>query len=490
MSDVRAYSVLICALGGEGGGVLAGWLTRAAREAGATVSRTSIPGVAQRTGATTYYLEFALAGDGATPVLSLYPSPGNVDVVVATELLEAGRALKRGFVTPDRTTLIAATHRVYTIAERTAMGDERFEQQRLLEAARRLACRAVLLDVLKAAGDGALNATLLGAIAASDALPLPVEAYRAAIRAEGKSVEANLRAFEAGLHLVTERDAATVQPLAEAAAQSRFSFLPSDARAIAAEGVRRLTQYQSAAYAEDYLQRLYRLRSALPEGCDALIAETARHLALLMSYEDAIRVADLKTQPDRMARVRAEVRAKLGEPLIVTEYLKPGIEEVSALLPAGIARRLQAWAARRGLIEKWSVGLRVRSTSVSGYVLLRVLAGMRRVRPRTLQFAQTHELIEQWLETVRRTAALDIALAEQVVESARLIKGYGDTRRRGLTNYRRLMDEVTQPALARQIPAAKAVDLLRRGCAAALADDTGTKLDELLVGAQLTTRAA
>jgi len=53
----QAVSILLCALGGEGGGVLADWLVDVARIADYPAQATSIPGVAQRTGATTYYLE-------------------------------------------------------------------------------------------------------------------------------------------------------------------------------------------------------------------------------------------------------------------------------------------------------------------------------------------------------------------------------------------------------------------------------------------------
>ena len=53
----QAVSILLCALGGEGGGVLADWLVEVAHHADHPAQATSIPGVAQRTGATTYYLE-------------------------------------------------------------------------------------------------------------------------------------------------------------------------------------------------------------------------------------------------------------------------------------------------------------------------------------------------------------------------------------------------------------------------------------------------
>src|SRR5688500_9166329 len=145
----RPITILIAALGGEGGGVMADWLMEAATASGYPAQATSIPGVAQRTGATTYYLEiFAVqraALGGKEPVLSLTPSPGNVDVMVASELIEAGRAMLNGFVSPERTTLIASTHRIYATVEKMQMAHGRFESARVLEAAREVATRPVLL---------------------------------------------------------------------------------------------------------------------------------------------------------------------------------------------------------------------------------------------------------------------------------------------------------------------------------------------------------
>ena len=57
MNVPRPVTLLLLALGGEGGGVLHDWIVDAAIEAGYPVQATSIPGVAQRTGATSYYIE-------------------------------------------------------------------------------------------------------------------------------------------------------------------------------------------------------------------------------------------------------------------------------------------------------------------------------------------------------------------------------------------------------------------------------------------------
>jgi len=107
----RPVSILIGALGGHGGGVLTEWIVGAAAHAGYPAQSTSIPGVAQRTGATTYYVEIfpERAGSGPEPIFSLYPTPGDVDVVIASELLEAGRTIEMDYASPTRTTVIAST---------------------------------------------------------------------------------------------------------------------------------------------------------------------------------------------------------------------------------------------------------------------------------------------------------------------------------------------------------------------------------------------
>jgi indolepyruvate ferredoxin oxidoreductase beta subunit len=112
IASPRPITLLIAALGGEGGSVLTHWIISAAEQAGYPVQSTSIPGVAQRTGATTYYIEIlpVLTGelDGKRPVLALTPGVGDIDIAVASELLEAGRTVANGFVTPDRTSFIAS----------------------------------------------------------------------------------------------------------------------------------------------------------------------------------------------------------------------------------------------------------------------------------------------------------------------------------------------------------------------------------------------
>src|SRR5882724_2971813 len=149
--QVRPITILIAALGGEGGGVLTDWIVAAAAQQGFPVQSTSIPGVAQRTGATTYYIEIvpmpARELGGNRPILALAPGVGDVDMVLASELLEAGRAIAAGFVTPDRTLMVASTARSYLVVERMAMGDGRYDSARLVKAIQDHAQEHLLLDM-------------------------------------------------------------------------------------------------------------------------------------------------------------------------------------------------------------------------------------------------------------------------------------------------------------------------------------------------------
>src|SRR5258708_11449859 len=188
----RPITILIAALGGESGGVMADWLMEAATESDLPAQATSIPGGAQRTGATTHYLEIypARKGElgGREPVLSLTPSPRNVDIMVASELVEAGRAMQNGYVNPERTTLIASTHRIYATVEKMQMADGRYDSDKVLAAGQQLAKKAVLFDMRKLAQESGtvINAVLFGAMAGSGVLPLRREACEAAIRKGGR----------------------------------------------------------------------------------------------------------------------------------------------------------------------------------------------------------------------------------------------------------------------------------------------------------------
>ncbi len=493
--DTRPVTMLIAALGGEGGGVLTNWIVHALESHGLVTQSTSIPGVAQRTGATTYYIETfpvpaAELGD-RRPVMSLYPSIGDVDVMVASELVEAGRAVQNGFVTPDRTVLIASTHRIFAIGERSAMADGRFDSERVLAAAQARSRRALLADfqALARANDTTLNAVMLGVIAESGALPAPAAAFEDAIRASGIAVDANLRGFALGAGYATEDGAASLpdltgkrhrdRPAGAIEDRARAEF-PAALHEIVIEGVRRLVEYQGPAYAGRYLDRLSEIVEAeqAAGGDLALARETGRHLALWMSYEDVIRVAQIKAAPGRFHRLRDEVGAGEDQPLSITEFFKPGIEELCSLLPSWIARPILHISERRGWIDRVFVGMRIRTTTINGYLRVWLLSRLRPWRPRTYRFREEQAAIDEWLGLVARAAQQDLALAMEIAGCAQLIKGYGETHRRGRASFRRVRDEVIVPALAGDLNAVSAADAVANARVAALADPAGRRLDD------------
>ena len=497
MHEARPIRLLIAALGGEGGGVLAGWISNAAIAAGHHGQRTSIPGVAQRTGATTYYLEIlpgeAAASSRARPVLALNAAPGEVDVMVASELLETVRAIQAGYVTPDCTVLIASRSRVYTVDEKSAMGDGRLDAKRMEGVARKFAKQAVIADFAAAATAAQCppNAVLLGAIAGTGALPIPLEAFRTAIESEGKAVEANLRGFESGLALAAQGGTAAAAAGKEEAAPSSaktdgetelearaHTLLPVVAAGIGAEGVRRLLDYQDPPYASLYLDRIERF--VAKPGADApLIRELARHLAVRMSFEDTIRVAQLKLKEGRVDRLRSESKVRDQDLIVVTEFLKPGPEEIFSMLPPRPGRAILRLIDRLGWSKK-SVPMKVRTTRLGGFLRLKMLAGLRNWRPRTLRYTDEQAWIERWLDLVERTLAADPDGAREVVETARLVKGYGDTYKRGHHNWNRIVAEIVEPFLAGELPPAQFADAVLQSRLAALADSDGTRLSAVI----------
>ncbi|MGE0253401.1 MAG: indolepyruvate oxidoreductase subunit beta family protein [Alphaproteobacteria bacterium] len=498
----RPVTALVGALGGEGGGVLAAWLVGAARHAGLPVQSTSIPGVAQRTGATTYYVEIfpvplAQLG-GREPVLALYPGLGDVDLVVASELVEAARACQRGFVTPDRTTLVASTHRVYAMGERTAAGDGRFDQERLLATVRGQSRRAVLGDMAAVAQrEGVpVNALLLGAIAGAGVLPLREDDFTAAIQDGGVAVDLNLRGLTIGLAAVREGRLPQTAAADEQVRPRRWTVADAEARLVATfpdavqdlarEGVRRVAHFQDAAYAQAYLDRLARVRDV--EASTAGMAgwtvtrEAARHLALRMAWDDVIRVAQIKSAPGRAERLRAEVRAAAHEPVRITEFFRPGLEEVVAVLPRGLGRRLRAFGAARRWNDRPGLALPIRTTSVGGYLALWCLARLRPLRRASLRWTEEQAAIDAWVADIVAAQALGWALALEVVLAAGLLKGYGDTWRRGERAFARLRVEVVAPALAGRLSPSLAADALANARAALRTDPEGKRLDEVLAG--------
>lgn len=504
--DTRPITLLLCALGGEGGGVLSQWLYEVAVRCGHSAQSTSIPGVAQRTGATTYYVEICPLADevlsGLRPVFSLNPVPGAIDLLVSSELLETVRQIGLGMASVERTMVLSSSARALTVAEKMQMADGRLDAASLLAALQRHSRASEVFDMTAMAREAGtvISAVMLGAIAASGVLPFAREAFEATIRAAGRGVEASLRGFALGFDAVQQRlrqqevlrfvaapaaaPQASVAPGLPADWQLRF---PSPLHALLALAHERLVDYQDAAYAEQYAQRLEQVlaaeREADPSGAQgfALTLEAARWLVLWMAFDDVVRVAALKLRASRTARVKREVAAREDEIVKVFDHFKPGAAEVAGLLPAGAARRLLAWneARRARGREPWAMPLKIGTHTVLGALALRFVAGLKGQRRRGSRFALEQSLIERWLAAVAQGAREHWPLGHEIAQCGRLIKGYGSTNERGKLNLLHVIDHLATPA-AMPAPAARA-RAIAAARVAAQADDAGRGLDQALL---------
>ncbi|MGJ7562896.1 indolepyruvate oxidoreductase subunit beta family protein [Variovorax sp. GB1R11] len=494
-TKAQPIKIAILAMGGEGGGVLADWIVDMGEANGYVAQTTSVPGVAQRTGATIYYVELyptaQAEADGDRPVLALMPLPGDVDVVLASELMEAGRAVQRGLVTHDRTTLIASTHRVFSIAEKSALGDGRVDSTQLLAHTAKAAKRFIRFDMEKAAeaSGSVISAVLFGALAGSGVLPFSRAQFEATVERGGVGVKPSLKAFGAAFTRAQGGDdgePAVEAPLATPTPQPRHPAVralvervqrdfPAQAQDFLLEGVRRLIDYQDVAYAGLYLDRSAAI-AALPAQADhRLLRETARHLALWMSYEDTARVAALKTRATRFERVRGEARVQPGQVLAINEYMHPRLQEICETLPGGIGRWLMGSTLPKKLVERFTQhGRVIQTSSLRGYLMLRAVAACKRWRLSTMRYAEENRRIEEWLQRIAATARRNPELAVELAQCQRLVKGYSDTHERGIRNYDTVM-RAFERAGAGLAPAT-----LRELRDAALADEHGHKLQAAL----------
>jgi indolepyruvate ferredoxin oxidoreductase beta subunit len=496
-SPERPICVAIVAMGGQGGGVLCDWIVALAESQGWHAQSTSVPGVAQRTGATLYYVEMLPPKAGRAPILSLMPAQGEVDIVLATELMEAGRSILRGLVTPDRSTLIASTHRLFAVAEKEKPGNAIADPNAVTEAAGIAAKRIIAFDMeaVAAANNSVISACMFGALAASRTLPFESDSFEAIIKAGSRGIEPSLNAFRAARDQAAQPPAASFPvvtrpgkrfaPLSASAGRADLDALLARIRAYPPElhdmlfaGVRRVTDFQDPAYASEYLDRIagiYVLDGVHGGTAKAwkLTAAATKYVAVAMAYDDVIRVAELKTRPQRFERVRRDNGVGKDQIVYTTEYMHPRLQETAGTLPAPLGRLLEAHPAWFGWLFR--KGRRVRSGTIGWFMVLYALSALKPVRRTTLRHQREMAHLDRWLALAATQAKMNYDLAVEIVAARRLIKGYSDTHARGESKFDRVIGAV--PLLSGRNDGA---DWLRRLRDAALMDEAGIALDGAL----------
>lgn len=499
LSTDKPISIAIIAMGGQGGGVLADWIVGLAEAQGWMAQTTSVPGVAQRTGATIYYLELLPAREGRHPIFALMPTPGDVDIVLAAELMEAGRSVLRGLVTPDRTTLIASTHRSLAVGEKEKPGDGIGNPEVVVDATDFAAKRTIAFDMetLAIKNGSVISSAMFGALAAAGVLPFGRDAFEATIRSGGKGIEPSLKAFAAAFDRATGKanDVVSATPhkhfdaLPETAGHALLDRLvhriraefPEVAHPFLFAAVKKLTDFQDPAYADEYLSRVATLHALDVKNGGAakefaFTVQSAKYLAVAMAYDDVIRVADLKVRASRFDRVRTEVGAKADQIVYMTEYMHPRMEEICGTLPKGlglwIENRPRLFRRLDRMVNK---GRRVQTGTLFWFLGLYVVSGLRRSRRGTLRHSREMAHLEAWLASATMLLPADYDLAVEVLNNRRLVKGYSDTHARGLSKFDRVMS-----ALSMLRGREDGAVWMRRLRQAALLDESGIALDGAL----------
>lgn len=488
----RILKVAVMAVGGQGGGVLTSWIEAAARSENYVCQSTSVAGVSQRTGATIYYIEMIASSD-QVPVFALAPSEGDVDVLIASEMMEVGRAVLRGFVTPDRTTLIGSTHRVLAVSEKIAPGDVIANSEEVRAAAEIAAYRLILanMEVLAVDQGSVISASLFGALAGSGCLPFSRSSFENAIRRSGKGVDASLRAFNAGFDVVSNGEkkpeevaASVIQMVGPDKFLSKWDILltrldqlPGPVQDMAKAGLEKVVNFQNCAYGDEYIDRLIEITSLDSDGQDwKLSVAAAKYIANAMAYDDIIRVADIKTRVTRFKHIQNEMGTDDSQLMYLTEFFHPRAEEIAGMLPAKLGKRVESNPKLMSWISRWfGKGRRLRTDTLPSFFLLHLLGGLKSYRLRTYRHTVEMAHIDNWLARSIAHIDEDYELSLELLNCQRLIKGYSDTHSRGHSKFAKVMNAVE--LLRDRDDAAQWIARLRE---AALKDPDGKALDGAL----------
>ncbi len=473
--------ILIPAVGGQGGGVLTEWLVQAFFLEDFDAQGISLPGLSQRGGSTVYYLEAhpKPKSEGKPLIFAQFPVPGEVDIILAQEFLELGRALELGYGS-DKTTIVTSTHRVYSTLEKMPIGSGIYSDENLRKLASAFSSEMIELNALelsKANGmdELAVNGILLGALCESGALPIDKKSFITSIEMVGVAVNASLKAFEVGWNYAHSNSDTSLSDSVKwdsfkaersdklegkdkeeylARIKSIESDYPSNLKEILAESVYRLIDYQDIDYADKYLnevRNIYVIDDDTKGSNYKLTESYAKNLALLMSYEDGVRVAELKIKSDRFKRIREEMRIKDDQVFHVVDYLKPDAEEIYGLLPNVLVAPVLSFTQTRLFKKIWrrkkplTMGQTPVTNSFSGYLRMWMLTKIKFMRPQSHRYKKEHKLIKRYTETLNKYSTYDYKLTCLIAQSAQMVKGYGKVRRRTMDAFYRYIDNIIAP---------------------------------------------
>ena len=480
----KLIRILIPAVGGQGGGVLTEWLVQAFQYEDYDVQGIGLPGLSQRGGSTTYYIEAhpSVNEPNKRVIFSQYPVPGDVDVILAQEFLELGLILEQGYGSSEKTTIVSSTHRIYSTLEKMPVGRGIYSDESLLRFANAFSKRFIGLDALELAKQNGMdelgiNAILMGSLAASGAIPVGEGSFLKAIEGANVAIANNIKAFRIGWDytkklkhseeelkpkrhgwdaFVSERseklNGGNKEVYKELLSEALRTY-PIHLKEIFAEAIFRLIDYQNPRYAEKYLNDIGEIFEVDKEheGGFKVSENFSKYLALWMCYEDGIRVAELKIKPSRFKQIREEMRLSDDQVFRVIDYLKPDGYEIYGLLPYFMVNPIISLTKMKYfpkfLIKKrpMTFGQKPVTTSLGGFIRLWLITKLKFTRPWSYRYRKEHELLKKYKSAVLYYTRLDYQLGCLVSKSGSVIKGYGNVRRRTIDTFERFLDNVIAP---------------------------------------------
>jgi len=219
--------------------------------------------------------------------------------------------------------------------------------------------------------------------------------------------------------------------------------LPDSVEPEVSEGIHLLMDYQGARYAKLYVERLRRFIGK-PGVDDAMFREVARLMAMRMSYQDPVRIAQLKL---------AELHPGAGDPpaRAADDVRKFRLDELVEALPAAIAEPILGLLQRLGWVHK-QVSIRFSTKNRWSIWRLKIEASLRRWRRFSVRYARERVWVERWLHMIDRALTRQPESASAMVQSATMVQGYGDAYRQGLADWHAIIDGLAKPTFDGVLP--------------------------------------
>jgi hypothetical protein len=232
--------------------------------------------------------------------------------------------------------------------------------------------------------------------------------------------------------------------------------LPDGIAPVVDKCIRLLVDYQGTSYAELYVHRLGRFVGRA--GIDAaMLGEIAQLMAMRMSYQDPIRIAQLKL-------VEHETHA---EP--TGDRRKFRIDELVGALPALVAEPVLdvlEWV-------DWThapVSIRFSAASRWGIRRLKIEASLKRWRLFSVRYAKERVWVERWLHMIDRSLTKQPQATAAIIQTATMIQGYGSLYRHGLADWHAIIDGLVKPTFDGVLPLSDLAGAIAEARAAVMPD--------------------